>query len=874
MHFKLRPTLWQALLTMMLPAAVAPIATSCKDDYIYDDKAPDNLGESIYAELRQRGNFTTMLRLIDDLGYAETLSRTGSKTLFAADDKAFERFFQNNRFGARSYDALTPSQKRMIMNNAMINMSYLAEMLSNVAGNDGATPGLALRRYTSATSLDSLRYLNDEKLFNNTFWNRFAGKGVYLTVGTPMIVHFTQPQMATQGMTTSDFSTIYPGLEFANDDIYVNGVRIAEKDITCKNGYIHLMEEVLLPSGTMADAIERAEDATIFSTLLQKFCAPYFEESTDHSLHEFYNGSTTLRPLIAQGDSIFTKRYFNERNCSQGPNKESLASYGLLYYDPSETTYSTSSAEQDMGTMFVPTDRAMEEYINGGKGSYLRDAYGSWENIPTDILAMFIKNHQKRSFNASLPHSWDVLTDETSYPISISPENIERVEVSDNGVVYFINTVLPPIDYQGVYGSVLTDDNMQVMKWAVTDNWNDLGDIEAMRFYMYLRSMENMYNVLLPTDEALQNYRDPISWARGGAAREIWSFNYDKATNSVNAEVYYANEDGSKGEFKRNISGNTTSGRRIIRNRLSDILNLHIVIGNNEDGVLSGFIDESDSKYVLTKGGGTIAVSGREGNLKVNGAGDLAFGSDEAKIVTSPSTGALCRYSSDNGRTFFIDHILHDATLNVYQQMEAHPEFKAFFDLCRGNDLVFTIFDKDEDVQEIFSQKKTTSSSGIGYIVNSFNNYRYTIFVPTAEAIAEAFKNDPKLYTWDEIAADTNETTKKQKTLYLLKFILFHFVDNSAFITGQPYGALDYETGARNDYDKFHKVRLISDGNNLTVQSVDNPSRSAKVITSGGCYNIMARDFIVNAADVSEANQITASSRAVLHLVDHALSFQ
>ena len=84
MHFKLRPTLWQALLTMMLPAAVAPIATSCKDDYIYDDKAPDNLGESIYAELRQRGNFTTMLRLIDDLGYAETLSRTGCKESLAA----------------------------------------------------------------------------------------------------------------------------------------------------------------------------------------------------------------------------------------------------------------------------------------------------------------------------------------------------------------------------------------------------------------------------------------------------------------------------------------------------------------------------------------------------------------------------------------------------------------------------------------------------------------------------------------------------------------------------------------------------------------------------------------------------------------------
>ncbi|MBD5358923.1 MAG: adenylate cyclase [Bacteroides sp.] len=874
MHFKLRPTLWQALLTMMLPASVAPLATSCKDDYIYDDKAPDNLGESIYAELNRRGNFKTMLRLIDDLGYAETLSRTGSKTLFAADDQAFETFFTSNSFGAHSYDDLTPAQKRLIMNNSMINMSYLAEMLSNVAGTDGATPGMALRRYTSATAVDSLQYLNNAKLFENPFWERFANKGIYLSVEAPMIVHFTSSQMATQGMTKSDFSIIYTGQEFEGDDIYVNGIKIAQRDITCKNGYIHIMEKVMIPAGTMADAIGRADDATIFSSLLEKFSAPYFNESTDKALHDYYNGSSDLRPSLAQGDSIFTKRYFNERNCNYGPNRESLSSYGMLYYDPSETNYSSSSPEQDMGTMFVPTDKAMKEYINGGKGSYLRDAYGSWENIPTDILAMFIKNHQKRSFNASLPHSWDVITDESSYPMSISTSDIERVEVTNNGVVYFVNTVLPPIDYQGVYASVLTDDNMQVMKWAITDNWNDLSDIEAMRFYMYLRSMENMYNVLLPTDEALRYYREPISWARGGTNREIWSFVYDKPTNSVNAEVYYANEDGSKGELKRTYNGNTNSGRRIIRNRLSDIINLHIVIGNNEDGNLSGFIDESDAKYVLTKGGGTIKISGREGNLKVNGAGDIEFGSDEASIVTSPTTGTLCRYSSDNGRTFFIDHILHDATTNVYSQLEAHPEFKAFFDLCRGNSLVFNIFLNDEDVQEIFSQKQTTTSSAIGYVVNSFNNYRYTIFVPTEDALNEAFRTDPKLYTWDEIAADSNETTKKQKTLYLLKFILFHFVDNSAFITGTGYGPAEYETGARNDYDKFHKVRITSDGNSLTVTSVDNPSSTAKVITSGGLYNIMARDIIVNTADVSEANQITASSRAVIHLVDHALLFQ
>lgn len=872
MHFKLRPTLCRVLLCMTLPAAVAPMMTGCKDDYVYDDKAPDNLGESIYAELQSRGNFKTMLRLIDDLGYAETLARTGSKTLFPADDEAFGRFFQNNPYGAKSYDELTAAQKRMIMNNTMVNMAYLAEMLSNVAGTDGANPGQALRRFTAASYLDSYTHLTEGTLLDNTYWSRFKESGIYLINQAPMIVHFTEQQMATQGITDTDFSTFYPGVTFNSGDIYINGVKVKEKDIICKNGYIHVMEDVMLPSGTMADAISTAPEATTFSRLMDKFCAPYADELSNREMHDYYNGASPDRPAIAATDTVYTKQYFNELTCMRGPSKESLSSYGLLYYDPASTTYSTSSSEQDMGTMFVPTDEAMNEYFMNGKGAYLRDAYGSWDNVPTDILAMFIKNHQKRSFNASLPHSWDVLTDESSYPITISQANVVRTEVTSNGVVYFINTVLPPIDYQGVYGSVLTDDNMKVMKWAITDDWSDLSDKEAMRFYMYLRSMENMYNLLLPTDEALQYYREPISWARGGAAREIWSFSYVQATNSVNADVYYANEDGSRGDYKRTINGSTSSGKSIIRNRLQDILDYHIVIGEKDGDSMSGYIDNSQAAFVLTKGGGTLSIAGRENALRVNGAGDVEQNIEAAAIVTSPTSGKPCRYDSDNGRTFFIDHILHDASASVYDQLGAHPEFKAFFDLCKGNDQIFNILQND-DIEEIFSQKSTNSSTGIGQVVNSFNNFRYTIFVPTAEALEAAFKADKNLYTWDEILT-SDVSTWKTKATYLLKFLLFHFMDNSAYVTGENFGPLDYETGARNQYDKFHKLRVTATPGGMTVSSVDNPESKAEVITSGGLYNISARDIIVNNKDVTQADQITASSHAVIHLVDHALKFE
>ena len=838
---------------------------SCKDEYIYDNQTPPNLGESIYDYLKDDGHFTYFVRLIDDLEYSEVLSKTGSKTLFPADDESFERFLQTNKWGATRYEDLTLSQKKAIMNTSMINMAYLADMLSNVAGTDGANKGMALRRNGSGSFLDSVVTKLPESLENAPYWERFVGKDIYMVSDAPMLVHFTPLQMSTQGITAEDFSLIHNNLPYSGSNIYINGIKVKESDIICKNGYIHVMEDVLEPLSNMAEVVNTSQDTKIFSSLLEKFSAPYYNPSYTLEVKNYYNGSTPLRPAINGVDSVFVKGYFNERTHPTGPNGESKSSYGLLYYDPSEPYYSMYSSEQDMGAMFVPTDRAMESFINGGKGSYLKDAYGSWENIPTDILAMFIKNHQKRSFTSSLPHSWDVLTDETSYPLDINVSDVERCVLTGNGPVYIINTVFPPIDYQGVYASVLTDDNMSVMKWAITDDWSDLSDTEAMRFYMYLRSMENMYNLLVPTDEAMLYYKDPISWAIGGTSREIWSFSYDKALNTVQAQVFSCDAEGNIGALKRNVTN-----KRIIRNRLRDILDTHIIVGMNDSGVMSGYVDDGSKKYVLTKGGATICVDGKDSSVKFNGGGDLETGTDYATIVSS-SSGDLCRYDSDNGRTFFIDHILHDATTSVYDQLAAHEEYKAFFDLCRGHDQVLSFFATDKDVEEIFSSKIGTNSSGIGMIVNSFNNFRYTIFVPTAEALDEAFRNDPELYTWEEIAADSDYASKKKKTLYLLSFLKYHFMDNSAYINGASYGPLSYETAARNEYDKFHKVTLQSNGTNLTVTGEN--GKSAHVITTGNLYNVMARDFIVDSTDYTEATNITASSRAVIHLIDSTLSY-
>ena len=149
----------KTLFGAMCLLSLTGLTYSCSDDYDLDETMPPHLGGSLYDELKAR-NFTTMVNLIDDLGYKEVLSTTGSKTIFAADDEAYKAFFAKSGWigtdgnPVRDYSNLTTSQKKLLLNGCMLNSSYVLEMLSNT---EGGGKNLCLRQTCSASILDSVR---------------------------------------------------------------------------------------------------------------------------------------------------------------------------------------------------------------------------------------------------------------------------------------------------------------------------------------------------------------------------------------------------------------------------------------------------------------------------------------------------------------------------------------------------------------------------------------------------------------------------------------------------------------------------------------------------------------------------------------------
>ena len=300
-----------------------------------------------------------------------------------------------------------------------------------------------------------------------------------------------------------------------------------------------------------------------------------------------------------------------------------------------------------------------------------------------------------------------------------------------------------------------------------------------------------------------------------------------------------------------------------MRNRLYDICDRHIIVGTMaDDGTMGGYVDDGSRHFYQSKGGSTIRVEGTQAQMTAQGGGDI-----EQQVAQARQ---LSRYDADNGRCYIIDRILQDPTNSVYTNLQSHPEFSRFFELLNGNDMVFRMFEDDAEIKSIFTLNRTSQSSGLGNVVSSFGNFQYTVLVPTNEAVDAAFASDPTLHTWDEIAEQmSNPTVLREWTVRLMRFLQYHFVDNSTYVDSQPFATLTYETAARSASGRFQKISIEGDGQNLTF--TDTQGHQAHVVKTPGLYNLQSRDFIVNSSDYRTATQMVSSSQSVIHLIDRAL---
>lgn len=818
---------------------VCAMVQSCRDEYYYDDKEPDFLGSSIYGYLEEEGKFKHFLQVITDLGYEEVLRKTGSKTLFVADDIAFEKAILDE-WGFTEYEQLTDAHKRVILNNAMLDNAYLLEMLSKWPSADALgepTAGRCVRLETSANVTDTIGYFYDKDLpQNNVLWDRFREEGIRLALdATPTtMVFFTNDYLYQSNITTADLGFIL-GRESANaSDIYVFDKKVLMGDdpqkplsnVVCKNGYVHQLDGLLIPPSNMAEEIRTNGETDIFSRMLDRFAAPVPLDKTSQ-VSETYN---RLYHSGEDGEQLYEKRYFtseSERGAQkkgggflsyEDVDKKKQDAPGSLYFDPGWNAYQAGTSgtpkEQDMAAIFAPTDEALLQYFTDPKGTgrSLIERYAkidattigstdklvaAIDSIPEEILQALIRNLMQISFKSAVPSKFANILDDARDPIGVTKDNVQKSLVANNGVVYLVDTVFSPARYVAVTAPVMLDDSLLIANTAIED----------LDYDKYLLSMQNKFGLIVPTNDAMIFY-DPYT-AKDAEKRIAYKFVYIAKDDVIKVEKWnaYDPSTGAYGPLRGTKLGDVNdAGKETL---FKEMLEYYIVpddIGAEEDCA-------KGRKYYMAKGYGTVKV-GRDENGQVNA---LAGGRELQNGTMIPLGRAP--YEQKNGQTYRLSAgMIHPATQSVYDVLYGTDEFSEFYSLCypSGMSDLFEYMKKyikseyKEDVTvdqfSIFDSKKN---------VRMFDTYHYTVYVPSNEAMELAYEQG--LPTWDglneerlildaiekdslpkladdatKVAELKEEIAQRRKDLKLgvdliLSFVKYHFQDNSVYVDNVPH---------------------------------------------------------------------------------------
>ncbi len=900
--------------------------TACKDDYTLDDEGnyPSWLGSSIYEALKDpsslessgtaklTGTFSNYLQLIKDLGEEETLGRTGSKTVFPANDEAFARFFANNSWGVSKYEDLTLDMKKRLLYASMLDNALLIEMLSNVPdGATNVTRGQAMRHSTAIKTINTIaNWKKTDMPVNNPYWSKYANKGIHVVSDATdqTMIHFTEEQMTANNIKTrgdnSDFEVITGSKYDVNEhSAYIFRNKIINSDVTCKNGYIHQMQDVVVPPGNMAEMIRMNGESSLYSRMLDRFSAPYYNSAVTKNYNDYAQANG-----LAQIDSIFEMRYVS--SSSQGaelkldPNGNE-AKY-LLPYDPGWNTYNNGGSAnmiKDVAVMFVPTDEALQKYfLPGGEGAFLIQAFGKLENtldnLPTNIDSIPLQNVQqllnnlmKKSFIATVPSKFGHVMDEANDPMGLSTavlnknsDNTYDVKIANNGVIYMLNKMFAPPSLIAVSAPVTLNNTMRIMNVAVNDGKTSTPLGLGLNYYAYLLAMSANYAFFIPNDNAFGKfYIDPTYLAEDQprALRFFYrntspyvfcsAWKYDKTTGLVGDSIGMV----STSEF---------------RSQLTDILNYHTVVLASGDKMGS-----NGNRYYKTKHGGAIIYDSLTAVTTVNSGKFMVNGEE-----VNPKVQRV--FKQQNGYSYELDQIIQAPQQSVYGVITNNTQFSEFSNLCNWH------FDLDDDeefsadkLMEFASDRLVVKSTvtnkyrweayqtfvaknGLDYNVNYFNSYNYTVFAPDNTAMLKAYALG--LPTWNDIkdvydefypqykkakdegtAIPAEVQAARDKALAMIyavnTFVRYHFQDNSVFVdkvveTGEYPTASSDTLGIRE--------KLVIGGGNGTLTIEDRSGQTISVNTD--FCNQLTRDYVLN----KTAHSIATSSFAVVHQISTPLN--
>ncbi|MFD2162119.1 fasciclin domain-containing protein [Paradesertivirga mongoliensis] len=387
---------------------------------------PADLAPPIYQQLQARGNFTNLLAVIDKSGYKEILGKAGSWTMFAPNDQAFEKYFQEK--GISSVADINVETAQKIALYGLIYNPYRKDQLSFYQTPVGPDTNGAFRRTTAY--YDFVYSENGRKVVNS------SRNGINYVAGennNKHIPYFIDEQLTANNIDHSDYSKFYPGKTFKG--FHVAQAEVVAADIPAENGIIHEIDEVIEALPNIDQYIASNPDYSKFKALLDKYVV--YVPNADYTKR--------YHAVTGNSDSVFIKAY---QSLAFAPNNE-----GYLGGQTDGQNMSWSIA--------VPRNAELDTYV----AELLKYYGGSFDNAPASILLDFINSHM---WVVPLwPSGLQDIENSQLEVATFTQSNIIENKVLSNGNFFGVNKPQEADVFRTVYGHAYLNPDYAFMTRAI-----------------------------------------------------------------------------------------------------------------------------------------------------------------------------------------------------------------------------------------------------------------------------------------------------------------------------------------------------------------------------------------------------------------------
>lgn len=893
---------------------VTPVPTVNTNDKV-------KTGSTLYDNLQALGNYTTYLRLIDSFAGIQRAFKNeltdyerkymgsfDTLTVFAPNDEAFDRFFAHNAWtdeqgnAISSYEQLSDSQKL-----SLIYMSYIPGFVTANSLHASKSVRGYLRLYSYDRQFNLVPYKHTGGTDINTFppdsysyfdyakeLNQHIVDGVWIGYGT--IGDYTGALAYRGGtMIWNDDYWQYNGLSHddlvfigaadteGSEHITIGNAHITQPNQRCKNGYLHLVDEVVVPQPNLMCALAQARlggKCSLASSLVQRF--NYLKYDPDYAYYK--------EQIFNDGDSAMTVR-------------------NSLLDRVSTTTIQTPA-------IILPTDEALKAFLLASDnplwqfGINKDNYYDMLMSLPREVLQPFVKEWFRTSFTDVLPSRYSNMRSAKGHQLFAGVTTPEAYKLAVQQVIHAVDGIIVVVDAVPNAEDLRNELTFvklagQVAGAALTANDRYDGERSASPFSTdYQREMHNKpFTMFVPTDEGLKQYGlvDPMSMASNNRnSWRYWSLSPQSISSDGNGKIAVAARayryDYNKvrnAETDRplgvSFSNSANDGANVNygptkRQLLTDMLDQHIVLQN-----LDSMLNTSRHWYLSRSGMPIYMKEHTNTNIVVNGGMQIDLNERDAADKHDCTLQFVGQNST--GTSVFIDRPMQPTSQNVFQRLQSNDAFSTFFEYAEALNNAYTLKKMlfGDEASEALSWKYTIFADRSGgytrygnantMLVNFFHNFNYTIFVPTNEGMQKAVEAGlPTIESIEQFVEeslddngqlpDDKREQAQARYLTLLNFLKYHFCDKSYFL--EP----DFESGDTEQtttacIDASNQQALIADINSgngmLMVRDASNRYKTVKPDLA----NIIARDAEFN-NDPTMARYIRSASNVVLHGIDNA----